>query len=117
MTTLARSIPNSNPSSKGTTGQKIYFDAMSDSNLSHTAEVIDKPLVLQAYNLTKEDYIDVLQVSQKGDMEWPLMIGGQKVCLTSSNTTITLAITGWYRFSLSGGRGHVVLTGHESLMR
>ncbi|SIO50621.1 hypothetical protein SAMN05444172_2588 [Burkholderia sp. GAS332] len=89
--------------SGGGSDDSLLFGADSDSNLSHTIQVDDDPIIVKAYNLVEGDVVLVEMVDGDGAGRAfaPFCPINGQACLTVSRNNLPIGIPGRYRFVLS----------------
>jgi len=92
---------------------RIIFDPSSHSNVSHIIPVINKPLVVRAYNLSANETIDILQFCTKFNLQTQVIYNSLKWQLNEQNNLFVIAIPGDYKFRLNGELGYVTCIADE----
>lgn len=98
----------------------ILFDTNSTSTTSHTLQVDDKAFVVQAYGLGVGQAVELWMVTGIGGntISNKVFVAGTQVKLTSTNTVMTLDLSGRYQFRLTGGGlGDVHVVGFDIAVR
>lgn len=95
----------------------ILFDSNSDSTTSHVITVDENPFVIEAFNLSGSEQVEVWQVGGTGGGQYfnPLYVRGTKAVLSATNTKLSIDVSGRYQFRLAnGGLGTVYVAGHDA---
>lgn len=89
--------------SGGASDDSLIFGPESDSNLSHTIQVDDDPIVVKAYNLVDGDVVLVEMVDGDGAGRAfaPFCPINGQASLTSIRNNLPIGIPGRYRFVLT----------------
>ena len=93
------------------------FDSSSSSIISHIITVDSSPFIVEAYNLTGDEVVEVWSVGGIGAGQFfdPVYIKGFQVKLTSTDNKLSIDASGRYQFRLTnGGLGTVHVIGHDA---
>jgi hypothetical protein len=83
----------------------VLFNGNSTQVVSHTVPVNQNPIVVQAFNLSGSQVIDVLMMGNDGisSVSAALVLNGKTVQLSVTNTALVIDMPGNYQFRLAGG--------------
>jgi hypothetical protein len=95
---------------KGGIDGLVLFSRYSLNSVSPTLQVGAQPYLIKAFGLAAGEVVTVNNFYESAGLLQPVVIDGNPVTLSSSNTSVILYLTGNYRFSFNAMLGDLILT-------